>query len=385
MSIILDALRRGRGGQTPRPLPNTAQTDAVLQTLGYGRFSSTSPFNRLKRLAGYVALSLVFALVLWAAVIWITQPVGSRGVMTQENVVAASRTPASTAPAVSRQVPVTPSRPISRVARSIALPTPAAVALELESLSSLPSERPTSTPVGSTAQAAPSGNQLVVQQSRRHDLPVRPPVPPASVSSRPALSTAAAPAGVTTGDDHFRRAVIAQRLGDFETALVHYKQVLQRDDLNIEAHNNLGLLYRDKGLLEDAVREFQRAIAIEPRYVRARNNLGVVYLSQRKLDAAASEFHAALAIDPKNVESLVNLSTVEKDAGRKDEARTALARALELDPRSAEAHYNLAVLEDEGGRSDRALRHYRAFIQYGTAGYPSLVAEVRKRVETLSR
>ena len=51
MSIILDALRRGRGAQTPGPNPNAAQTDAVLQTLGYGRFSPTTPLNRLKRLA----------------------------------------------------------------------------------------------------------------------------------------------------------------------------------------------------------------------------------------------------------------------------------------------------------------------------------------------
>ena len=87
-------------------------------------------------------------------------------------------------------------------------------------------------------------------------------------------------------------------MATFENSLFHYKQLLQRDELNAEAHNNLGLLYRDKGLLEDAVKEFQRAIAIQPRYARAHNNLGVVYLNQRKLELASSEFHAALSIDP---------------------------------------------------------------------------------------
>ena len=43
MSIILDALRRGRGRQTPEPNPNAAQTDAVLQTLGYGKFNPDHP------------------------------------------------------------------------------------------------------------------------------------------------------------------------------------------------------------------------------------------------------------------------------------------------------------------------------------------------------
>src|SRR5687768_15075647 len=73
MSIILDALRRGRGRPTPVPNPNAAQTDAVLQTLGYGRFNPATPLNRIKRLLGIVALGIVIAIVLWAVVIWSTQ------------------------------------------------------------------------------------------------------------------------------------------------------------------------------------------------------------------------------------------------------------------------------------------------------------------------
>jgi hypothetical protein len=112
-------------------------------------------------------------------------------------------------------------------------------------------------------------------------------------------------------------ALMYQRLGDFENALVSYREVLQRDEVNVEAHNNLGVLYRDKGLYDEAIRHFQRAIAIDPRYARARNNLGVVYLAQRRFDTAATQFHAALSIDPRNVEALVNLSTQVSGAGRR--------------------------------------------------------------------
>jgi hypothetical protein len=64
MSIILDALRRGRGRATPRPA-TSAQTDAVLQTLGYGRLSPTSsPSNRLKRMLRYVAVGVALAIAL---------------------------------------------------------------------------------------------------------------------------------------------------------------------------------------------------------------------------------------------------------------------------------------------------------------------------------
>ena len=73
MSLILDALRRGRGPTTPRQDTNAAQTDAVLQTLGYGRFSPTSPFNRFKRAVGYLVVGVIFSIVLWGSVIWVTQ------------------------------------------------------------------------------------------------------------------------------------------------------------------------------------------------------------------------------------------------------------------------------------------------------------------------
>jgi hypothetical protein len=73
MSIILDALRRERGTQTPTPGPNphAAQTDAVLHTLGYGRFTPNTPLNRLKRVLGYAALAAVIATALWFIVMWL--------------------------------------------------------------------------------------------------------------------------------------------------------------------------------------------------------------------------------------------------------------------------------------------------------------------------
>ena len=73
MSIILDALRRERGQQTPGRSPNAAQTDAVLHTLGYGRVKPNTPLNRLKRVLGYFALAVVLMMVLWFVVMRLTR------------------------------------------------------------------------------------------------------------------------------------------------------------------------------------------------------------------------------------------------------------------------------------------------------------------------
>jgi hypothetical protein len=73
MSIILDALRRERGKQQPGPHVNAAQTDAVLQTLGYGRLNPATPLNRLKRMLTYLALAIALGAMLWVVVVWLTR------------------------------------------------------------------------------------------------------------------------------------------------------------------------------------------------------------------------------------------------------------------------------------------------------------------------
>jgi tetratricopeptide (TPR) repeat protein len=99
------------------------------------------------------------------------------------------------------------------------------------------------------------------------------------------------------GPDPFQLALYHQRAGDFEQALVSYKALLQRDEMNIEAHNNLGYLYLGKGLLDEAAREFQRVIAIEPKYVTAHVNLSATFYKLERFGAAAAQAREALALD----------------------------------------------------------------------------------------
>jgi len=379
VSIILDALRRGRSRPTPGVKQHAAQADAVLQTLGYGRrFKSASPVSRFKRSSGLVIGAVLMVLAIGGGAIWVRHKYFGSASQPEQHAAAPQVAPVSSnaAHAPSTAAPIASNAPVAPLAYTSAAQNAATV------------DTP-STPVAPNASnsSAPDAPGQVVQTSRRPAAAQSMPTAPSGAPSRTALSTLAgtSKATVTTGQDHFSLAVYFQRLGDFENSLFHYKQLLHRDELNAEAHNNLGLLYRDKGLLDDALKEFERAIAIQPRYARAHNNLGVVYLNQRKLELAASEFHAALSMEPKNVESLVNLSTVEREAGRLDEARATVLRALVMDSGNAEAHYNLGLIEDEAGNKQRALVHYRAFLQFGAAGYPTLVAEVRKRVDVLSK
>lgn len=193
------------------------------------------------------------------------------------------------------------------------------------------------------------------------------------------------PAVAAPAPNAFELALYYHRAGDFENALVQYRSLLQANELNAQAHNNLGLLYLDKNLLDDSARELQRALIIEPGYARAHNNYGVTLLRQGKLDASASEFRTVLSLEPRNVDAMVNLALVEKASGQPERAKQSLLHALSVAPKGAAAHYNLAVVYDDTGELSRAVEHYRAFLEHAGAEYADRAPVVRARLAALAR
>jgi Flp pilus assembly protein TadD len=192
----------------------------------------------------------------------------------------------------------------------------------------------------------------------------------------------AVPEPASTAED-FKLALYYQRTGDFEQSLVHYKAVLQRDEMDVNAHNNLGNLYLGKGLLDDAVREFRRVTAIEPRYVSGHVNLAATLYRLKRYDEAAAEARAALALEPRNEDAYVNLALAQAASGQAGDARASLTRALEIDKHNAAAHYNLALEYEQAGEVALALDHYREFLRYAGPEQAAYAADVRARVQAL--
>ena len=55
------------------------------------------------------------------------------------------------------------------------------------------------------------------------------------------------------------------------------KKAIAIDSNYAEAHNNLGLIYYSKWMLDEAIAEYKKAIAIDSNYAKAHNNLAVAY------------------------------------------------------------------------------------------------------------
>ena len=162
------------------------------------------------------------------------------------------------------------------------------------------------------------------------------------------------------------------------------------DPSDAGAHSNLGVLYFQKGLLEDAIAEFSRALELDPKMQVAQRNLEIAYhnsgyydrrvaeLRERLRQApddrdarwelgrayailgqqaeAVAEFEQLLGQRPKDVAAILQLGLAEKNRGRPEVATEWFVRARELDPDSSVVWFYLGEIYYNRGLNAEALQ-----------------------------
>ena len=84
---------------------------------------------------------------------------------------------------------------------------------------------------------------------------------------------------------------------DFADMLRKFKQGVADnvDDEDHEAHYDLGVAYKEMGLLDEAISEFQKALRGSTNRVRAIESLGLCFVEKQQLPVAATILQRALA------------------------------------------------------------------------------------------
>ena len=115
-----------------------------------------------------------------------------------------------------------------------------------------------------------------------------------------------------------------------------------------------GLEYRKNQKSEDAMKSFETAIHIAPGFYQAHNELGVAYKEAGRTDDAEREFLAAHEVNRTSVEPLLNLTNLYLDENKPERAVSSGEEAVKTNSRSAPAFFNLGIALYKAAMPDRA-------------------------------
>ena len=114
---------------------------------------------------------------------------------------------------------------------------------------------------------------------------------------------------------------------DADLAIEAYKDGLKLAEWSAQAHNNLGVLYSQKGAIDEAVKEFRRAIQLDPDYESPYRNLAKIYFYQRN-EEIEKDFQQWIDEAPDmSARILFNLSLALMDVGRAEACESIYSRA----------------------------------------------------------
>jgi Flp pilus assembly protein TadD len=111
----------------------------------------------------------------------------------------------------------------------------------------------------------------------------------------------------------------------------------------------------ESGDLDDAEKLLRRALAHDLYWGPAHNNLGVVFLERGQLFEAANEFEWARKLMPSQPDPRVNLGICLDRAGRSDDAMASFEAALEISPEHLPAIQGAALVAVRSGRGEPRL------------------------------
>ena len=149
----------------------------------------------------------------------------------------------------------------------------------------------------------------------------------------------------------------------YEEAERYFRQALRLKPGFLEAQSNLGLALTEQHRYEEAEQELQEALRIKPDYSKALYCLGHLYYEMKKPAESEEYFHRAILAEPTMVEAYYDLGTLLLEQNRRDEAIKCYRFALSLRPDYALANSNLAKILAEDGKLDEAIRLYERAIK----------------------
>jgi len=119
---------------------------------------------------------------------------------------------------------------------------------------------------------------------------------------------------------------------------------------------------------QERIEQYKKILEIDPADYQVRNNLGVIYAQLRLFDEAIVQFKKSIEIKPDYTMAYLNLGAAYGDMDRLQDAIEAFNKAIEVKPGYAKAHQNLGVAYFQIKEYEQALKEFSTFLELNQAG-----------------
>ncbi len=166
--------------------------------------------------------------------------------------------------------------------------------------------------------------------------------------------------------------------GEIDKAIDTFKEILEIDPEESEAHYNLGNAYADKEMFDDAIAMYKNAVEYNPEFVDAYLNLSMLYLDMELIEEAISLCKHAVKTNPDDPFLCFHLGEAYALNLQFKEAIAEYNKAMSINPMDPETQYRLAESYYEIEQYDKALEHATKAEELGHIIDPDFMDDLKK-------
>jgi tetratricopeptide (TPR) repeat protein len=158
------------------------------------------------------------------------------------------------------------------------------------------------------------------------------------------------------------KALKALRSGDFEKAEKIYRDLLAKDEQDIDARLGLSHSLLKQRRLQDSFDHAARAIAIDPLSARAHALLGSAVLAIGDFRLSVEEFRTAISLKNDEAMAIAGLAMIDFYENRTSSCLAGLRRATSIEPDEPDYVFNLGQAAARSERYKEAADAYERFL-----------------------
>ncbi|MCF6157155.1 MAG: tetratricopeptide repeat protein [wastewater metagenome] len=157
---------------------------------------------------------------------------------------------------------------------------------------------------------------------------------------------------------YLNRSIIQKERGNIEDALRDVNHAIELRENEAVAYCNRGVIYEKVGEIEKAIGDYNKSIALNPDYAPAYYNRGSVYALTEKFDKAIMDYNSALSLDPNSILSYYNRGIAFNMVDEIGLCIDDLSKVISLNPQFAAAYTHRGLAYAELGEPEKAMEDF---------------------------